>query len=181
MNYFITFSLLETIMGISIKAQENENSEYVRCVKEMGNLFMERAISIWKRNDLLYMLSPSYWKERRTLEILHQTTLNVIKQRRSMLFNKNDSAVEKQNEFGFKKKIAFLDILLQAVVDGESLSDTDIKEEVDTFMFEVSNILNHFFLFLEYTFLKKIFPIYEKNITFIKVVFKVIFFSSLLS
>lgn len=37
---------------------------------------------------------------------------------------------------GQKKRMAFLDVLLQATVDGKPLSNNDIREEVETFMFE---------------------------------------------
>lgn len=74
-------------------------------------------------------------REQKALKILHGFTDRVIKQRRDEIVNSSLIGGEEHN-VGVKTKKALLDVLLQATIDGEPLTNMDIREEVDTFMFE---------------------------------------------
>lgn len=100
-----------------------------------------RFVSLWRRSDLLFKIFAQKDKRKsdETLRILHDFTNNVIIQRRRNLLNGNYNVEPCEvNEIGMTKKMAFLDILLQSTIDGVPLTDTEIQEEVDAFMFAVS-------------------------------------------
>lgn len=94
------------------------------------------------RSDFFFRLSRSAIRERKAVKVLHDFTDSVIVARRKELLSKqhlqNGNGVKNQEEevLGVKKKNALLDVLLQTTIEGKPLSNYDIREEVDTFMFE---------------------------------------------
>ncbi|NXA34952.1 CP4V2 protein, partial [Eudromia elegans] len=145
-NVFIDVTLCaldiicETAMGRNVGAQENKDSEYVRAVYRMSDLIQQRQKSPWLWPDCLYMLFKEGKEHERNLQILHNFTDTVIAEKAAELENSKQEKCDADGNCersGPQKRKAFLDMLLSATDDdGNKLSYRDIREEVDTFMFE---------------------------------------------
>lgn len=141
---FVTLCALdvicETSMGVELHAQINSDSEYVKAVKDVSGIITTRHYNFLLRENWIFRLSPLYWKQRKFLKVLHGFTDNVILARREDLLkakeNSTKSVTDDDNDVGCKKKMALLDVLLQSTINGLPLTNMDIREEVDTFMFE---------------------------------------------
>ncbi|XP_053258392.1 cytochrome P450 4V2-like isoform X2 [Podarcis raffonei] len=132
--------ICETAMGKNIGAQHNKDSEYVQAVYRMTDLIYKRQRSPWFWSDLLYLMFRQGREHHRILKILHNFTDNVIAEKAHELKiqEQHKSEVVGNGEQSKRKvRRAFLDMLLNATDDdGNKMSYLDIREEVDTFMFE---------------------------------------------
>ncbi|CAG9827255.1 unnamed protein product [Diabrotica balteata] len=126
--------ICEAAMGIKLNAQTDSTSPYVRSTKSMCYIIIDRVLS--PLDPSLYPLTLNYYREKRALRVLHAYTDSAIDKRISEKKKKIEVVVDENTNIGIKKKQAFLDLLLDYTMDGKPLSRTDIREEVDTFMFE---------------------------------------------
>ncbi|KAF5277787.1 hypothetical protein FQR65_LT03767 [Abscondita terminalis] len=126
--------ICEAAMNTSINAQMDPDSNYVKSVREISRIGLERSYS-YKMFDILFRFSEDYHKEKEALKHLHGLSNSVIKNRREELQKQISNGVTITTELGTKKRIAFLDLLLTSTVDGKPLTNEDIRSEVDTFMF----------------------------------------------
>ncbi|XP_040163145.1 cytochrome P450 4C1-like [Anopheles arabiensis] len=133
-------SICATSMGVQINAQEDPNNEYARGVKQMSEFIFRRVFSVLRQFPALFFLYPFAREQGRVIKKLHDFTNSVINTRRSQL--QAEQAVGKvefnadEDELYSKRRDTFLDQLLKVTIDGKPLSTADIREEVDTFMFE---------------------------------------------
>eukprot|EP00092_Neocalanus_flemingeri_P025304 GFUD01027436.1.p1 GENE.GFUD01027436.1~~GFUD01027436.1.p1 ORF type:complete len:533 (+),score=87.75 GFUD01027436.1:107-1600(+) len=125
--------ICETTMGVSINAQNDNNSEYVKAVYETSELVFRRLNSPWLYNDWFYHRTESGRQWHKNLGILHGFTKKIIQEKKDEM--KTILKGHDEDDIGIKKRIAFLDLLIQSSEDGAVLTDQDIQEEVDTFMF----------------------------------------------
>ncbi|XP_050447603.1 cytochrome P450 4C1-like isoform X2 [Cataglyphis hispanica] len=139
-------AICETAMGISLQKLGEFQQQYRDAIHDMIELILY-SLRPWFYNDLLFSISPQGRKQKKILKILHGFTEKVIAERKLYHERTNDRYLknfgnDKETEindgeiFGIKKKrLAMLDLLIAASRE-HFLSDLDIREEVDTFMFE---------------------------------------------
>uniref|UniRef100_A0A1I7SVN6 Cytochrome P450 n=1 Tax=Bursaphelenchus xylophilus TaxID=6326 RepID=A0A1I7SVN6_BURXY len=119
-----------TAMGIKVNAQTNVDHPYVGAVKQMNELSFAYSRMPWLWFKPVWYLSGFGYKYDRCLKMVTDFTRDVIKKRSEEF----DSRIH-DDTMNDKKRMAFLDLLLRVKQEGH-LTNEDIREEVDTFMFE---------------------------------------------
>ncbi|XP_069487645.1 cytochrome P450 4V2-like [Ambystoma mexicanum] len=132
--------ICETAMGKKIDAQSNSESEYIRTLYRMSDLIHRRQRFPWLWPDFFYSILKEGREHARHLKTLHSFTDTVIEERAHEMKNADQNSGKSESKLNSeapKKRLAFLDMLLNVTdEEGKKLSNTDIREEVDTFMFE---------------------------------------------
>lgn len=125
-------------MGTSVNAQINSESEYVRSLKELCKIITDRIFNPFLHYTILYIFSTHYRQEMKCLKYIHGYIKSVITKRKAEL--EDNEPTDTYNEIGIKKRLAFLDLILQERKTNK-FTDKEIEDEVNTFMFAVSHFL----------------------------------------
>ncbi|GAB6033121.1 Cytochrome P450 4V2 [Chamberlinius hualienensis] len=130
--------ICETAMGIQIGSQLEKTSNFLQAVSGMTQCLIQRIFNIWSQIAILFPFSQIARRQHQILEVLHTFTRKIIQERKAELEAKTQigAKMTMENEFGQKRRLAFLDMLLEAQYEHGSIDDKGIQEEVDTFMFE---------------------------------------------
>ncbi|XP_006163830.1 cytochrome P450 4A11 isoform X2 [Tupaia chinensis] len=128
---------LDTMMKCAFSYQgrgqmDRQSQCYLQAIGDMGKQLFSRVRNVFYRNDLIYRLTPAGRQALHNCQIIHEHTDRVIQLRKAQL----QEAGELKKIRG-RRHLDFLDILLLAQAEhGSTLSDQDLRAEVDTFMFE---------------------------------------------
>ncbi|XP_032746227.1 cytochrome P450 4A14 [Rattus rattus] len=135
--HYVSLMTLDTVMKCAFSHQGSvqldvNSRSYTKAVEDLNNLTFFRVRSAFYGNSIIYNMSSDGRLSRRACQIAHEHTDGVIKTRKAQLQNEEEFQMVRK-----KRRLDFLDILLFAKMeDGKSLSDEDLRAEVDTFMFE---------------------------------------------
>ncbi|PAV80757.1 hypothetical protein WR25_03340 isoform H [Diploscapter pachys] len=116
--------ICDAAMGVHASAQTNPNHPYVIAVGKFNLLTVDYIFKPWLQIPILYSLFGFAKEKQDQLDILISFSKKVIKERKMEIAQGN---IQERNG-----KKTFLDMLLTL----EGLTDRDIQDEVDTFMFE---------------------------------------------
>lgn len=123
-------------MGIKIDSHKDKIKAYFNAVKDMCNIFIMRTTSVFLGYEFWFKRSKYFSIQSNAVKILHDFTNQVIKDKSDKLRNHQSTKME-EDEVGRKQKKVFLDLLLDARIDGKPLPYNEIRAEVDTFIFGV--------------------------------------------
>ncbi|XP_006822056.1 cytochrome P450 4F12-like [Saccoglossus kowalevskii] len=126
-------SLIKCLFSQEIHCQvDGKRNSYVDSVKELALMVDSRIQNPLYYSNLIYHLTYSGYKWRKALNVVHTYSRNVIQQRKETIKLKRE-----KTDCENRRYVDFLDILLAARDEnGEGLTDREIRDEVDTFMFE---------------------------------------------
>lgn len=144
----VLFFLLDIINAISDKTIYHKSAIFFLTNKHtrfyyylrIATLIIYRTVSPWMYNNFIFNLLPTGWKCHKLVESLHKFTSSVIRDREANFKDSDLANLDKDTEEDGtkkKKKLAMLDLLISAKKHKQSIDDDGIREEVDTFMFEV--------------------------------------------
>ncbi|XP_055383080.1 probable cytochrome P450 311a1 isoform X2 [Condylostylus longicornis] len=161
-------TICETSMGAEINSQSDSNCPYAKAYHQAFHILFQRMVNPLLGFDFIFNRLEASKQLSNSIKIIHDMTGKLIKERRELITqqynanNENELNEILKDEIGKQKKMAMLDILLNINIDGKYLSDQDIKDEVNTFLFAGVDTTKAAMCFALYNLAK--YPIIQKKI-----------------
>ena len=132
--------ILQCAFSYESNCQEEANQPYLNVVLKILEMTASRYLNPLYQFDWYYYLTPTGRTFKQCCDLVHNHSEKVIAERKKALGLDNGTKNRSAALSDAKRKhkhLDFLDILLSAEdEEGEGLTDLEIRDEVDTFMFE---------------------------------------------
>uniref|UniRef100_A0A0K8T170 Cytochrome P450 4C1 n=1 Tax=Lygus hesperus TaxID=30085 RepID=A0A0K8T170_LYGHE len=127
----------EAAMGVSLNSQDNPTNEYVATIGRVTRASTYRLFHMVVSKPWIWAWTKIGDQSNKDIKELHRFTNKIITERREIYKETRADNTKSEDDVGERKKQAFLDKLLELDMSNEGQwKDSDIREEVDTFLFE---------------------------------------------
>ncbi|XP_046735164.1 cytochrome P450 4C1-like [Diprion similis] len=148
--------ICETVMGVSMKAQIENECSYVEAAEKTFAIVCQRTFKVWLHPSAIFNRTQLGREQNKHIKTMHNFTNNVIRRKKKALLDRNTEKAAvggEDNEGGLpSQRKAFLDLLMEGTHDKMKLSDSELREEVDTMMLAgndtTSNVISSVMLML---------------------------------
>ncbi|TGZ32209.1 Cytochrome P450 4C1, partial [Temnothorax longispinosus] len=136
-------AICETLMGTSLRDLDEFQQKYRKAVHRICELFIYRLLRQWLHNDWIFSLTSKGKEQAKILRILHGFTNHIIAERKlyhertnGRLLRRSITSTDTNDTEANGKRIqlSLLDHLIADNREGR-LTDLDVKEQIDGFMF----------------------------------------------
>ncbi|EZA50072.1 Cytochrome P450 4C1, partial [Ooceraea biroi] len=139
----LTHKFAETSMGTSLQNIDvAEQERYRNAIHVLSEILFYRIVRLWYHSEIVFWFSSKYKEQVKCLKILHGFTEKIIAERKryhestgGRYLNFENTAEDNDMIGRRKKRLAMMDLMI-AASNNNQMSDSDIREEVDTFVFE---------------------------------------------
>ncbi|XP_026741644.1 cytochrome P450 4c21-like [Trichoplusia ni] len=136
-NKYLAYTTLEAIcqtaLGVSKISESIVTSEYYEAFNRCLELLTARGLNVFLYPDVIYRLTPAHREIKRCVAIIHNVSETVMKKRKLEREEKKKRNKTKNENNGEEPRFkAFLDILMELSELDPSLTEQQIKSEVDT-------------------------------------------------
>ncbi|KRT83099.1 cytochrome P450 [Oryctes borbonicus] len=125
-------TIMETSMGVPLRKITDKPLDYIQNVHEITEIAMWRYWQPWI-SDYIFRFLPVGRRHKNLLDELHAFSKKVVDYRKE--HEKNNTLLKPKDIGEKKKRLAFIDLVLDAAENKNLLSDSDLQGLADTFVF----------------------------------------------
>lgn len=133
-------------MGSELDFNDQTHQHYIKAVNHLKSVVFFRLIRPWTYITFMFhILTKEGRIARRALQTVREFTDKIIEIRQKKFENKEENFIIEnlQDISNLKKHLTVLDLLLREKIMNGNISDKEIREELNTFIFGVSNYFAH--------------------------------------